>query len=72
MKLTKETTSLLQFVLMNGEERLHEIFFGWVDIPDEEWERRIDFRDDLDNKIRQATKGNLSLPDPAEWPRYGG
>jgi hypothetical protein len=51
---------LLDFILLNGEERLRLIFFGQVSIPKVEWGRRIAFRESLDQEIRNAKL--LSLP----------
>lgn len=51
MRFKKDNIKFDEIVLLAGEERLHLMFFGFVDVPDGEVERRVQFRDDLDSEI---------------------
>ena len=54
MRLIKDKITFDETILLAGEERLHVMLFGFVEVPDEEWQRRAEFRENLDNMIRRS------------------
>lgn len=55
MRFLKDAIKFDEMVLLAGEERLHLMFFGFVDVPDDEVARRFKFRQDLDSTISRLS-----------------